>query len=289
MESNAFFLEGCIADSVRVPLSTPRGWQMDFHNNIINNFQSTGGFQSDDFVPLDFKELEFQQPCLQPHFLHDQEPYYSSLSASSEGSSIEVTPETSQIRSSQKSAWTSELHNAVKTSTASISTPRLAHSSRAKARARYAPNILRAQQTQRGPIPATRPERAVDPKSGDEILSFSYSRQTVVMIFVVKYPFQGVDTQTLPEDFLRTNCVYPRAMAPPHEYSGKRGKYECDCNIIGWTLAWFNPKIRGHRGIIQRAVDSWRNTRPDKTMRSRKARREEKESKRVFQEKLVSV
>jgi hypothetical protein len=283
MESNAFFLEGCIADSERVPLSNAsRGSQMDFHNNIINSCESTGGFQSDDFVPLDFAELEFQQPCAQPHFLYDQEPYFSSLSASSEGGSIKVTPETSQIRSSQKSAWTSELSNAVKTPAASIPTPRPARSARAKARVRSAPNILRSQQTQRGPIPATRPERTVDPKTGDEILSFSYSWETVVTIFVVKYPFQGVDTQTLPEDFLRTNCVYPRAMAPPHEYSGKRGKYERDCNIIGWTLAWFNPKIRGHRGIIQRAVDSWRNTRPDKTMRSRKARREGKESKGVF-------
>lgn len=94
-------------------------------------------------------------------------------------------------------------------------------------------------------------------------------------MFQIKSPELSMDTTQFPLEFQEENCVYPRAIAPPSEYTGKRGKYERECNSIGWTLAWMNPHIRGNRGLIQRAVDSWRNTRDDRALHSRKVRRDE--------------
>jgi len=49
--------------------------------------------------------------------------------------------------------------------------------------------------------------------------------------------------------------------------------YETECNTVGWALAELNPCLRGKRGLIQRAVDSWRNSNQDPKLRSRRVRR----------------
>jgi hypothetical protein len=49
--------------------------------------------------------------------------------------------------------------------------------------------------------------------------------------------------------------------------------YETECNTVGWALAELNPCLRGKRGLIQRAVDSWRNSNQDPRLRSRRVRR----------------
>lgn len=46
-----------------------------------------------------------------------------------------------------------------------------------------------------------------------------------------------------------------------------------ECNCIGWFLAYINVSIRKRRGLIQRAVDSWRNTNVNPSLRSRRVRR----------------
>jgi hypothetical protein len=61
---------------------------------------------------------------------------------------------------------------------------------------------------------------------------------------------------------------------PKETYQGNRWNYETQCNILGWKLAWINPEIVGKRGLIQRAVDSYRNRTP--TMRSRRVARQTK-------------
>lgn len=68
--------------------------------------------------------------------------------------------------------------------------------------------------------------------------------------------------------------VYPRANVPKETYQGNRWNYETQCNILGWKLAWINPDIVGKRGLIQRAVDSYRNRTP--AMRSRRVARQTK-------------
>lgn len=69
--------------------------------------------------------------------------------------------------------------------------------------------------------------------------------------------------------------VYPRANLPKEEYKGNRWAYETECNVLGWKLAWLNAsEISGKRGLIQRAVDSYRNRYP--SMRSRRVARQEK-------------
>lgn len=154
-------------------------------------------------------------------------------------------------------------------------TPRNSKTSSSKSRAKSNPEIMEIHTSQPGPIPASKPTLKYDHVTGEEHLTFSYSRHKIITTFTVKCPATRVDPKELPEDFLKENCVYPRAMVPVEEYKGNRGRYERECNEIGWTLAWSNPEIRNHRGLVQRAVDSWRNTRTDKAMRSRRVRKTE--------------
>ncbi|CCH45211.1 Cytadherence high molecular weight protein 3 [Wickerhamomyces ciferrii] len=133
--------------------------------------------------------------------------------------------------------------------------------------------------TQPGPIPATKPKIAKDPVTGEELLMFSYSKRKIIKNFSIKCPGDQQKLEnilsTLPQEFTLENCVYPRAMGTEEEYKGNRYNYEKECNEIGWGLSWLNPELRNHRGLIQRAVDSWRNTRPDKKLRSRRVRKSE--------------
>lgn len=81
------------------------------------------------------------------------------------------------------------------------------------------------------------------------------------------------------ERFKKQNCIYPKACVPIEQYKGNRQKYEMECNCIGWCLAYINPELRGQRGLIQRAVDSWRNTNANMNMRSRRVRRLSRQQK----------
>ncbi|KAH3669124.1 hypothetical protein WICMUC_005088 [Wickerhamomyces mucosus] len=129
--------------------------------------------------------------------------------------------------------------------------------------------------TQSGPIPASKPIVVIDRETKDELITFSYSKQKIIQNFTVRKPSSPFDISTLSEEFKKDNCIYPRAMVPVEQYKGNRGRYERECNELGWVLAWFNADIRNQRGLIQRAVDSWRNTRTDKKVRSRRVRKSE--------------
>ncbi|KAI9598602.1 hypothetical protein BDF19DRAFT_182881 [Syncephalis fuscata] len=85
----------------------------------------------------------------------------------------------------------------------------------------------------------------------------------------------AVDLATIPIRFKHDNCLYPRADVPLEEYRGNRWRYENECNNLGWRLAWLNREVMsGKRGLLQRAVDSYRNR--YRTMRSRRVARLEK-------------
>ncbi|KAH8729635.1 hypothetical protein BGZ61DRAFT_475220 [Ilyonectria robusta] len=124
-----------------------------------------------------------------------------------------------------------------------------------------------------GPIPATTPLVVRQDGNGVQWIAFEYSRDRVKMEYTIRCDVESVNTDELSPEFKQENCVYPRACCPKEQYRGNRLMYETDCNRVGWALAQLNIPLRGKRGLIQRAVDSWRNSNQDPRLRSRRVRR----------------
>ncbi|KAI9301550.1 hypothetical protein BJ944DRAFT_2851 [Cunninghamella echinulata] len=123
--------------------------------------------------------------------------------------------------------------------------------------------------------PTTSVEPMTEIKDGVEWVSFVYSHHRVVRRYRIRTDLGSVDITKLDEKFKSDNCVYPRANLPREAYQGNRWAYETECNMLGWKLAHLNmEEIAGKRGLIQRAVDSYRNRYP--SMRSRRVARQEK-------------
>ncbi|RMD43443.1 hypothetical protein DV735_g1684, partial [Chaetothyriales sp. CBS 134920] len=131
-----------------------------------------------------------------------------------------------------------------------------------------------------GPIPATTPLVVRQDGNGVQWIAFEYSRDRVKMEYTIRCDVESVNTDSLSQEFKSENCVYPRACVPKEQYKGNRLAYETDCNQVGWALAELNPCLRGKRGLIQRAVDSWRNSNQDTRLRSRRVRRQAKMNNR---------
>ncbi|KAH6894160.1 hypothetical protein B0T10DRAFT_240435 [Thelonectria olida] len=124
-----------------------------------------------------------------------------------------------------------------------------------------------------GPIPATTPLVVRQDGNGVQWIAFEYSRDRVKMEYTIRCDVESVNIDELTPEFKQENCVYPRACCPKDQYRGNRLMYETDCNRVGWALAELNIPLRGKRGLIQRAVDSWRNSNQDPRLRSRRVRR----------------
>jgi len=124
-----------------------------------------------------------------------------------------------------------------------------------------------------GPIPATTPLVVRQDGNGVQWIAFEYSRDRVKMEYTIRCDVESVNVETLSPEFKTENCVYPRACCSKDQYRGNRLVYETECNTVGWALAELNPCLRGKRGLIQRAVDSWRNSNQDPRLRSRRVRR----------------
>lgn len=121
----------------------------------------------------------------------------------------------------------------------------------------------------------TNHELRTEVRDGVEWVSFVYSHHRVLRRYCIRTDIEQVDLNQLDESFKDENCVYPRANLPREEYKGNRWAYETECNTLGWKLSYLNPsEIAGKRGLIQRAVDSYRNRYP--SMRSRRVARQEK-------------
>ncbi|KAF2834564.1 hypothetical protein M501DRAFT_943914 [Patellaria atrata CBS 101060] len=131
-----------------------------------------------------------------------------------------------------------------------------------------------------GPIPATTPLVVRQDQNGVQWIAFEYSRDRVKMEYTIRCDVESVNVEDLPQEFKTENCVYPRACCSKEQYKGNRLHYETECNTVGWALAQLNPCLRGKRGLIQRAVDSWRNSNQDPRLRSRRVRRMAKISNR---------
>jgi len=92
--------------------------------------------------------------------------------------------------------------------------------------------------------------------------------------FCVRFDLDSVDISKLNEKFKADNCVYPRANISYEMYSGNRWNYETECNRLAWQFVSLNPVLLyGKKGLIQRAVDSFRNI--NKSTKGRKFYREE--------------
>lgn len=124
-----------------------------------------------------------------------------------------------------------------------------------------------------GPIPATTPLVVRQDNNGVQWIAFEYSRDRVKMEYTIRCDVESVNVEQLAAEFKSENCVYPRACCNKDQYRGNRLIYETECNTVGWALAELNPCLRGKRGLIQRAVDSWRNSNQDPRLRSRRVRR----------------
>lgn len=127
-----------------------------------------------------------------------------------------------------------------------------------------------------GPIPATTPLVVRQDQSGVQWIAFEYSRDRVKMEYTIRCDVESVNIDELSAEFKQANCVYPRACCQKDQYKGNRLHYESECNAVGWALAQLNPNLREKRGLIQRAVDSWRNSNQDPRLRSRRVRRQAK-------------
>jgi hypothetical protein len=134
-----------------------------------------------------------------------------------------------------------------------------------------------------GPIPATTPLVIRQDQNGVQWIAFEYSRDRVKMEYQIRCDVESVAIEELTTEFKTANCVYPGAYSGKEGYKGNRLHYESECNAVGWALAHLNPALREKRGLIQRAVDSWRNSNQDPRLRSRRVRRQAKISTRKAQ------
>lgn len=96
--------------------------------------------------------------------------------------------------------------------------------------------------------------------NGVKWIAFEYSRDGIKMEYTIRCDTDSVNVDDLSPEFKTENCVYPGACVPTKEYNGKRLLYETECNKLGWALARLNPCLQNKRGLIRRAVDSWRNS-----------------------------
>ncbi|KAG2175144.1 hypothetical protein INT44_007632 [Umbelopsis vinacea] len=108
-----------------------------------------------------------------------------------------------------------------------------------------------------------------------EHLTFMYSHDRHIKQYTIRVDIDDVDLNDIDDEFRLASAVYPRANVPFDEYTGNRWEYETSCNKLGWQLAHKNCEtLFGRRGLIQRAVDSYRNR--HRELRSRRVTRQEK-------------
>lgn len=82
--------------------------------------------------------------------------------------------------------------------------------------------------------------------------------------FCVRFDLDSVDISKLNDKFKNDNCIYPRANVDFEEYKGNRWNYETECNRLAWQFVSLNPiLLYGKKGLIQKAVDSYRNINKD--------------------------
>lgn len=117
-------------------------------------------------------------------------------------------------------------------------------------------------------------------------MTFSYFKGHTNTPYSIRIDVDQVDLTDIPSDFRTRNCLYPMANGPEDAYKGVRRDYERECNVQGWQLAHLNPAaLDGERGLLQRAVNSFRNL--DGKHRSRRMKRRDKVANGTLQRRAV--
>lgn len=137
----------------------------------------------------------------------------------------------------------------------------------------------------RGPPPAT----AATLAQRDNVpwMTFSYSRKGHTNTpYSIRIDIDQMNLNDIPQDLQTRNCLYPMANGPEHAYKGVRREYERECNVQGWKLAHLNRLVLdGERGLLQRAVNSFRNL--DEGNRSRRMKRRDKVANGTLQKRAA--
>ncbi|KAF9020928.1 hypothetical protein BGZ52_002132 [Haplosporangium bisporale] len=117
-------------------------------------------------------------------------------------------------------------------------------------------------------------------------MTFSYFKGHTNTPYSIRIDVDQVDLTDISPDFQTRNCLYPMANGPEDAYKGVRRDYERECNVQGWQLAHLNPAaLDGERGLLQRAVNSFRNL--DGENRSRRMKRRDKVANGTLQRRAV--
>ncbi|CAH1767747.1 1866_t:CDS:2, partial [Entrophospora sp. SA101] len=133
-------------------------------------------------------------------------------------------------------------------------------------------------------LPATDPIFEVC--DGIKWIKFSYSVKGHNRDYRIRVDIETINVNEMDDQFKHENCLYPRANCTEDKYKGNRWSYENECNVLGWKLAWMNrEELNGKRGLLQRAVDSYRNR--DPKLRSRRVVRNEKIMKGTLRKRNV--
>ncbi|KAF9321122.1 hypothetical protein BG003_003619, partial [Podila horticola] len=137
----------------------------------------------------------------------------------------------------------------------------------------------------RGPLPATAP--TLEQRDNVPWMTFSYSRKGHINTrYSIRIDIDQMHLTDILPDFQTRNCLYPMANGPEQAYKGVRRDYERECNVQGWRLAYLNPVVLdGERGLLQRAVNSFRNL--DEGNRSRRMRRRDKVANGTLQKRTA--
>ncbi|KAJ3296376.1 hypothetical protein HDU79_006855 [Rhizoclosmatium sp. JEL0117] len=122
-------------------------------------------------------------------------------------------------------------------------------------------------------VPATIPTVSKR-EDGVEWIAFTYEVKGASMQFEIRTDIDALDENDMDPEWKAANCVYAGATVPKAAYKGNRYNYETSVNTIGWKLCHINPELCGKKGLIQRAVDSFRNRFDE--LRSRRVLRQEK-------------
>ena len=120
-----------------------------------------------------------------------------------------------------------------------------------------------------GPIPGTRSSSRTD-ENGVTWILVHYSLRGIETTFSLRMDIESVDVSKIDAELKQEHAIYRRALERGR--GDKRWLYEKECNEVGFALISLNPQLRGlGRGLLQRAVDSFRNL--DHNLASRRVRK----------------
>ncbi|KAG0073140.1 hypothetical protein BGZ93_003329 [Podila epicladia] len=167
----------------------------------------------------------------------------------------------------------------------SRSAPRRAPSGAPAKKGAKLPNASVIKAGPRGPPPAT--AAVLEQHDNVPWMTFSYScKGHTNTPYSIRIDINQVNLTDIPPELQTRNCLYPMANGPEHAYKGVRWDYERECNIQGWKLAHLNRLVLdGERGLLQRAVNSFRNL--DEGNRSRRMKRRDKVANGTLQKRVA--